>query len=263
MRKRKIGRWVVLAVAVVVVVAAVIFFKQYYDQRYAVAETYYTVVPLDYDITPHVDAQGGRLKDYTLTGYDAAGQARTLEFTVLVDAHGANLYPGGTYLQIDTSQQLVLNCRALDVSAVPATAAEKIAAGFVPSPAATLPDYAAERTGQLVAGDTGAAQATCTADGDTLVYTYVYGGGAGGADGAASGDGSADGADGAASGGDAQAQAEAAANLLDPVYTAQFRADQQAFSELTAIELVVKLNDGTVVFSKQYDTRIEFGYELN
>lgn len=237
MNKRKIGRWIALAAAIVVLVPVVLFLKQYYDNRYALDDVYYTVVPLDYDITPYDDEQGGRMKDYVLTCYNADGEARELEFTVFIDAHGANLYPPGTFLKVRVSRQLVLDCYALDVADVPLGALERIRITFQPTTATSLVAYAQERSSQLSAIDTPSLQASCAAEGTTLVYTYRYNAAA-------------------------KELAEAEASLLDPVYLAQFRADSEAFPELTAIALEVKLDDGTVVFSQSYDTRIEFTYEM-
>jgi len=236
MKKRKIGLWIALAVVVVVAIPVILFAKQYYDNRYALDDVYYTVVPLDYNITPYVDEQGGRMKDYTLTGYNANGEARVLEFTVLIDAHGAYLYPPGTFVRVNVSKQLVLECRALDKTSVPEKALQMIEASFVPSTASTLDEYAAERTSQLASQNTPYLQVSCAVAGSTLVYTYQYQT-------------------------DAQALAEEAGDLLDPVYLVQFRTDKQAFPELTAITLQIKLDDGTVIFSQNYDTRVTFNYE--
>ncbi|MCL2529845.1 MAG: hypothetical protein FWE41_05885 [Coriobacteriia bacterium] len=236
-KKKKVGKWIALAVVLAIALAGVLFLKQYYDLRYAPDDDFYTVVPLDYDITPYNDEQGGRLKDYSLTGYNAEGEAKDLVFTVFVDAHGADLYPPGTYLKVSVSKQMVLNCRALDVANVPAGALERIQASFVPSAATTLSEYAAERTQQLSVKNKPSLQVSCTVSGTTLVYTYEYTA-------------------------DMQAIAESDAFLLDPVYVSQFRTDKQAFDELTAIVLEVRLDDGTIIFSQKYNTRVEFTYEL-
>ena len=50
--------------------------------------------------------------------------------------------------------------------------------------------------------------------------------------------------------------------MLLPVYKSQFRADNDAFSELTAIYLIIKLDDETLVCSQKYDRRVEFSYEM-
>jgi len=237
MPQKKIGKWIALAAVLVLALVVVLFLKQYYDGRYAVADEFYAVVPLDYDITPYEDERAGRLKDYVLTGYNAAGEARELEFSVFVDSHGADLYPPGTYLKISVSRLLVLGARALDVADVPQGALQMIQAAFTPSTATTLPEYAEERSRQLSVKNSPSLKVSCTADGASLIYTYVYAA-------------------------NARETAEADAHLLDPVYRSQFRTDSQAFGELTAIFLEVSLDDGTIIFSQEYDTRVEFTYEL-
>jgi len=234
-KKRKKWIWIVIAVVVVAAIPAALLAKRYYDSRYVLDDYYYTVVPLDYDITPRED-QGGRVTDYTLTCYNADGEEKLLSFAVLVDAHNSDLYPPGTFLRVSVSKQLVIGRRAVDEASVPEKAHEKIMAGFSAPSASSLAEYAAERTRQLTGKETAALDVTCAADGDVLNYTYVY------------------------SGGD-RAAAEAAAELLDPVYHVQFRTDKDAFPELAAISLNITLDDGTVIFSQKYDTRVEFDYE--
>ncbi|MCL2747717.1 MAG: YxeA family protein [Oscillospiraceae bacterium] len=235
--KRKKKRWPILAAAAAVpVILFAIVAKQYYDNRYVLSDRYYTVVPLGYDITPYANQQEDRVTDYTLTGYNAGGEARELEFSVLIDAHKSDLYPPGTWLCVSVSKQLVIGRRAVDESDVPEKAMEKIMADYTPIPASSPATYADERTRQLEAKNTPSLAVSCAADGTTLLYTYMYSA-------------------------DARELAEGDADLLDPVYAAQFRADQQAVPGLTAISLAIKLNDGTVIFSQKYDMRIEFDYE--
>ena len=236
MKKRKAGRWVALALAVAAATVIVLFFKQYYDARYVLDDYYYTVVPLDYDITPYWDSQGDRVTDYKLECYNADGEARMLSFSVLIDAHKSDLYPPGTYMRVGASKQLVIGRRAVDEGSVPEKALEMIRASFAPAAASSLAEYAQERTLQLATRNTPSLTASSDADGDELVYTYVYSA-------------------------DARELAEGAADLLDPVYSVQFRTDKQAFPGLSAIFLEVRLSDGTVVFSKKYDTRVTFDYE--
>jgi len=198
-------------------------------------DSYYTVVPLDYDITPSKDT-GGRYTDYTLACYNADGVSRELTFSVLIDAHNSDLYPPGTYMRVDVSKQLVIGRRAVDKTSVPDLALEKIMVDFKPSSAATLIDYAAERVNQLKAMKTAATTVTCAVQDSCLVYLYVYSA-------------------------DKKAAAESAADLLDPVYYVQFRTDKDAFPELDAITLEIRLDNGAQVFSKKYDNRVEFDYE--
>ena len=51
------------------------------------------------------------------------------------------------------------------------------------------------------------------------------------------------------------------AELLDPVYRAQFRTDKETFPEIDAIFLEIKLDDGTMIFSQKYDEIVRFAYE--
>jgi len=226
---------IALAAVIVVAVPIVIFAKLYYDARYVLDDYFYTVVPLDYDITPTIDA-GGRTTDYALLGYNADGEARELAFSVLIDAHKSDLYPPGTFIRVDVSKQLVIGRRAIDEAGIPEKAAEKIRAGFAPVSASSLPEYADERTSRLAVKNTASLTVSCVADGSALSYIYTYNAGE-------------------------RSAVEAAAELLDPVYFVQFRTDKDAFPELTAIYLEIRLDDGTTVFSQRYDTRVEFDYE--
>ena len=233
--KRKLFLWIAAVVLTIVAIPVILFGKRYYDSRYVLDDYFYTIVPLDYDITPYMD-QGGRLTDYTLLCYNADGVDRVLSFSVLIDSHNSDLYPPGTFLRVGTSKQIVIGRRAVDVSDVPELALERIKVGFVGSSASSLSEYAVERGGYLAALNTDSLSVSCVVDGDSLIYTYVYSL-------------------------YAEVLAEASVELLDPVYSAQFRTDRDAFPGLVAIVLEVKLSDGTVVFSQRYDVRISFDYE--
>jgi len=241
-KKRKISRWVLLAALLIIAFPLVIFAKRYYDARYVLDDSFYTVVPLDYNITPHWDEQGDRVSDYALTCYNADGESRKLDFAVLIDAHSSDLYPPGTFIRVDVSKQLVIGRRAVGEASVPEKARGLIASRYAPSAASSLDEYASERTRQLVAKYVTPSPAvaspamSCAVDGATLVYTYLFAAGS-------------------------REEAEDAAKLLDPVYSVQFRTDKQAFPELDAIFLEIKLDDGTPVFSRKYDKRVEFDYE--
>jgi len=235
-KKRKALLWIIpAAVILIILVPLVLFAKQYYDARYVLDDSYYTIVPLDYDITPHRD-QEGRLTDYTLSCYNADGEEKVHTFTVLVDAHKSDLYPPGTFIRVDVSRHLVIGRRAVDEKDVPDKAMEKIKESFTPSTASTLADYADERTSHLAVKYTAAQSISCELDGSDLIYTYVYGA-------------------------EEKKLAENAADLLDPVYYVQYRTDKDAFPELASIVLEIKLSDGTTVFKQQYDTRVMFDYE--
>jgi len=237
-KKRKMWRWIVLAAVVLVALQLVFLLKQYYDDRYVLYDHYYTVVPPDYDITPYQDKQGGRVTEYALICYNADGEARELEFSVLIDAHNSDLYPSGTYLRVSVSKQLVIGRRAVDETDIPKKAMENIKSDYVPDSVPLLDEYAEVRTRRLAAKNTPSLNVSCAADGTTLIYTYTFGA-------------------------YAKELAEAASDVLDPVYYVQFRADKKAYPELTAIILDIKLDDGTVIFSQHYDKRVEFDYEKN
>jgi len=224
--KKKPVFWVLAALAAVLLVAVTFWAKKYYDARYALEDHYYTVVPLDYDLTPGRNDFNDRITEYVLTCYNADGNARELDFEINIDAHNADLYPPGTFLRVSASRQIVLGRRAVDESDVPEKALEKIMEAYEPSSASSLVEYADERTRQL--------GISCAADNSTLIYTYTY---------------------------EDKSLAEDAAELLDPMYQAQFRADQQARPELTTIFLEVKLEDGTEIFSQKYNQRVVFDYE--
>ena len=240
MKKRKpiIIASVVLAAALLA--ACVIWFKQYYDYRYALEDYYYTVVPLDYDFTPTISLNsdgkptGALESNYDLMCYNADGKARRLDFRVFLDMH--DLYPPGTFLKVSASKQFATSKVALPEAEVPEKALEKIKETYAASSAASLAEYAEERTRILKARVSTAAEASCAANGTELIYTYVY---------------------------SALAKETALGDreLLDPVYKSQFRADKETFPELAAIQLIIKLDDGTEIFSKKYNEIVKFGYE--
>ncbi|MDR2524819.1 MAG: DUF1093 domain-containing protein [Oscillospiraceae bacterium] len=230
----------VVCVAILSLTAVgVLWFKGYYDDRYALEDYYYTVVPPDYDNTPvrafdkDGNAQGLKVV-YTLVCYSADGKARELEFSGSLDFH--DVYPPGTYIRVSASKKWATGKEALDASNVPEKALEKLREVFSPSKAASLTEYAAERAQILSARNTPSLTISCKADGTTLIYTYVYGG---------------------------KMLAEEQKEFLDPVYKSQFRADKQIRPELTAIFLELRTEDGQTVFSQKYDKQVLFGYELN
>ena len=77
---------------------------------------------------------------------------------------------------------------------------------------------------------------TMISDETSLTYTYAYSAGA-------------------------KETAREMAELLDPVYKAQFRTDKETFQEIDAIFLEIKLEDGTIIFTQKYDEIVRFGYE--
>jgi len=217
----------------------VLWFKQYYDYRYALEDYYYTVVPLDYDYTParaydSEDNYVGLEKEYNLVCYNADGKKRELEFKVFLDVQ--DLYPPGTYVRVSASKQWTIGKSALAESDVPEKALEKVKEHYAPSSASTLSEYADERTRQLSTWVSPATDVFCTLIETDLVYTYVYSS-------------------------EAKELALSDVELLDPVYKSQFRPDKDTFPELEAISLIIKLEDGTEIFSQKYNERVMFSYE--
>jgi uncharacterized protein (TIGR01655 family) len=238
--KKKPVKWIVLAAAAVLIAAVAVWGKQYYDNRYVLADTFYTIVPPDYDYTPKISysakgAEMGLHTEYTLLCYNSDGKVREMTFRANLDFQ--ELYPPGTYIKVEVSKMIVLRQKALAESDVPETALAKIKESYTPSAATTTEEYAAERTAQLAARNTPSLMIACAANENTLIYTYTYGAGA-------------------------VELAQKMPVLLDPVYRAQFRTDQETFPELTAIFLEIKLNDGTVIFSQKYNEIVRFGYEI-
>jgi uncharacterized protein YxeA len=249
--KRKTIKIIVVILIAVPLALGTLWFKQYYDNRYVLDDYYYTIVPLDYDITPTImrnsdGADMGLERVYDLVCYNADGQEKKLEFRARMDFQ--ELYPPGTYVRVSVSKTTVLQQNALDESDVPEKALEMIKENLIPSEAASLSEYAVERTHQLAdnqfaASNTGELLITCTlgalkgTDLAQLIYTYLYKT-------------------------EDRETAEAAVRFLEPVYRSQFRADTEAFPELTAIILEVKLDDGTTIFSETYNERVKFGYEI-
>jgi uncharacterized protein YxeA len=241
---RKNGRRKTLLIIIAVCVAALLVLgvfalKQYYDANYVVDDHYYTIVPLDYDITPEESYDSaGVLRDYEkiydLLCYNADGKERQLQFRAMMSFQ--ELYPPGMYVRVSVSKTSVLGQNALAEEDIPGPALSRIQESFVPSASTALEEYAQERTRQLAARNTPSLKISCVVDGTTLVYTYTYSVGS-------------------------REMAESDATLKDYVYRAQFRADQDAFPELTAIFLEVKLEDGTVIFSQKYDQRVTFNFD--
>ena len=233
--------WLSLIAAAALAVAGVIWAKQYYDTRYALEDYYYTVVPFDYDFTPTVSYSAkGKAMDlkanYGLACYNAQGRERKLEFIVFLNFH--DLYPPGTYVKVSASKVWATDKSAVPITDVPEKALEKIKENYAPSSASSLAGYAGERTRILKARAFPAAGASCALIETELVYTYIYGAGE-------------------------KETALGNVEFLDPVYKSQFRADKEAFPELTAIRLIIKLEDGTEIFSKKYNEKVKFSYEIN
>lgn len=130
-KKKKTVVWIVVAVLVVAVVGGAVWAKQYYQDRY-VGSDYYTVVPMNFDLTPETlyDRNGKAMemgKNFTLMAYDDQGQPRQVDFTVKGDEPSDYPQPG-TYLKVSASKQIVVGWDVIDESSVPAKALEQIKA---------------------------------------------------------------------------------------------------------------------------------------
>ena len=126
--------WIILAFVAVLIISIAIFGKRYYDNRY-VGTDYYTMVPLDYDMTPvavkNMDGKeiGTGIK-YILTAYNEQGEAKTIKFTVYDPdsdiSFGEKQPQPGTYLFVSASKQIVLYWRVTEETNIPKMALEKI-----------------------------------------------------------------------------------------------------------------------------------------
>ena len=135
--KKKPVFWIILIAVAVLIVAGAVWGKQYYDNRY-VGTDYYTMVPLDYDMTSvSIKDMGGKeigtgIK-YKLTAYNEQGEAKTVEFTVYdpdSDISREDVQPQpGTYLLVSASKQIVLKWSVTEESIIPEKALEMIKGG--------------------------------------------------------------------------------------------------------------------------------------
>jgi len=129
MKKNKVVLWIAVVAVVVVVAAVAVWGKQYYENRY-VGSDYYTMIPLDYDMTPEMmydmaGEEAGLGRYFVLTAYNDQGEAKTVEFKVMGDDSAQYPQPG-TYLRVNASNQLVVGWNIIDESSVPEKALDKI-----------------------------------------------------------------------------------------------------------------------------------------
>ena len=127
-KKNKLIKWIVIALAVILFAAIAVWGRQYYNDRY-VGTDYYTMIPLDYDVTPQTlysmngEDVGTGVK-YKLTVYNEQGESRIVEFTVREDS--GKIQSPGTYLWVSASQQIVVNWSVTEESKIPEKALIKI-----------------------------------------------------------------------------------------------------------------------------------------
>ncbi|MDR0313496.1 MAG: YxeA family protein [Treponema sp.] len=113
--------WIIVALVIALVAVVVLWSKQYYEDRY-VGSDYYTMVPIDFDVTPETiySMNGEDLglgKNYKLTAYNEQGEAKTVEFTVLAE-NGTFPRPGA-FLHVSASRQIVIRWNVIAESDIP------------------------------------------------------------------------------------------------------------------------------------------------
>ena len=128
MKKNKLIKWILIPLALVLIAAAALWGRGYYIDRY-VGTDYYTMIPLDYDITPKtlysMDGKNvGTGVKYDLTAYNEKGESRTVEFTIREDS--GKIQPPGTYLLVSASKQIVVNWNTAEAGKIPENALKKI-----------------------------------------------------------------------------------------------------------------------------------------
>ena len=130
---------VLIAVVVVVVVLGfgAVWGKNYYQNRY-VGSDYYTMVPLDYDMTEQTigsmkgDPVGTGIR-YNLTAYSETREKKSVSFTVYNPnspiSLGEQQPQPGTYLKVKASKTIVISWSVIDKSQVPHAVLAAIQAG--------------------------------------------------------------------------------------------------------------------------------------
>lgn len=120
--KKKPIVWIVLVIVIAVIVAGAVWAKQYYEDRY-VGTDYYTMIPLDYDMTPETQysASGedvGLGKDFNLIAYNEEGEEREISF-IMMSEDSADYPQPGTFLLAKVSKQLVVSWNIVEENRVP------------------------------------------------------------------------------------------------------------------------------------------------
>jgi uncharacterized protein (TIGR01655 family) len=125
---KKVTLGIIGAVALVLIAVIAVWGRNYYQDRY-VSSDYYTMVPLDYDITPEplysmTSEEVGIGKSYDLIAYSADGTEKDVSFTV----HGTaeSLPQPGIYLLVKASNQIVTGWSTTTKDQIPADALAKI-----------------------------------------------------------------------------------------------------------------------------------------
>lgn len=128
--KKKTGIIIGIIIAAAIIICGAFWAKNYYNNRYVVADSFYTQIPAD-EVNEDswlLDADGVKQekgKEYTLIGYNKDGEQREVRFTKRGTAE--NYYAPGTYIKVNTSKTIEVGVEVVEESAVPGAALEKIA----------------------------------------------------------------------------------------------------------------------------------------
>jgi len=126
MKKKPVLITILIAVTVLIVMLAV-WGKQYYEDRY-VGLDYYTMIPLDYDMSSETihDMSGNEMGtgiNYKLTAYDKQGESKEVEFTVddpdSEYSLGETQPQPGEFLLVSASKQIVLRWSKIGKDSIP------------------------------------------------------------------------------------------------------------------------------------------------
>lgn len=110
----------IIIIAVIVFVA--FWAKGYYNNRYVVADSYYTQVPInevneDSWLLDSKGVQQEKGKRYDLVGYNQQGESKNVTFTKRGTAK--DYYAPGTYIKVNVSQTLVIGVEVVEQNQVP------------------------------------------------------------------------------------------------------------------------------------------------
>ena len=125
-KKTSYTPWIVAALVLALATAGFFVAKRYYDNHYVAASSFYTMVPMNFDITPtQMYDNNGRPVDvngviYQMTAFNDQGESAPVEFTVL---EGRNFYQPGQFLSVQLSGSgTVLGQSVVAENEVPASA---------------------------------------------------------------------------------------------------------------------------------------------
>ena len=128
-KKKHTGLFIGVAVVVLLVIAGGVWAKGYYEDHY-VGTDYYTMVPMDYDLTPQMmhkmdGSNAGLGKDLELVAYNEKGEAKDVVITVKGDDPSAYPQPG-TYLNVKASKYMVNGWSVVSENEVPSSVLAQI-----------------------------------------------------------------------------------------------------------------------------------------